>query len=376
MPPEAATIEKPNAAPAAPAPVADAPKTAAPSPADPGKIDVKPAADAKPAEAKPEAKPAAKDATSKAPAAPSDDVLYGVDDDDGDGAKPEGDAAPAKEGEEKAEGPAIPENWRELAAGGDDKLLATLKRYGSLQSVMKAFQEQRKKISSGEFKKGLPENPSPEELAAYREAHGIPKEPAGYDTKVDGIEFRQEDKPVIDGLLAELHETNAPPATIKKLIAWYGKRVAEVQEQKEQELRHRDYEDIESIQERYRPEWGPDFKANQTLINRALKDPEVIPPKLGEALKHARLPDGTRLVNHIDFPGFMAGFARERYGDGGLITGETGKALATREAELVKMMKEDSDAYYMGRNSKGQTFADELLEIRRTKESGGSRRRA
>lgn len=376
MPPEAATIEKPNAAPAAPAPVADAPKTAAPPPADPGKVDVKPAADAKPADAKPEAKPAAKDATAKAPAAPADDDLYGVGDDDGDGAKPEGDAAPAKEGEEKAEGPTIPENWRELAAGGDDKLLATLKRYGSLQSVMKAFQEQRKKISSGEFKKGLPENPSPEELAAYREAHGIPKDAAGYDIKVEGIEFSKEDKPVIDGLLAKLHESNTPPAAVKSLIAWYGQRVAEVQEQQAQQQRQRDLEDIESIQERYRPEWGPDFKANVSLINRALKDAEVLPGKLGEALKHARLPDGTRLVNHLDFPGFMASLARERYGDGGLITGETGKALATREADLVKMMKEDPDTYYMGKNQKGQTFADELLEIRRAKEFGGSRRRA
>lgn len=107
----------------------------------------------------------------------------------------------------------------------------------------------------------------------------------------------------------------------------------------------------------------------------ALGDVEVFPggtekDGLGLALAEARLANGKRLINHPAFPTFLAQLAREKYGEGGMLPSSEVAALSSREDEIVKLMRSDIDAYHKARNSKGQLWSDELLEIRRRKTGG------
>ncbi len=134
------------------------------------------------------AAPASTPATTSAPAAPASDppktptgtVLDGVSD------TPV--AAPVT----------WPENWRDEMAGGDEKERKRLERFASPADVYKSNRELEKKLSTGKFKVDLPENPTEEQIAAYRKDMGIPED-GKYDTEIGGgFVWSDDDKPALD----------------------------------------------------------------------------------------------------------------------------------------------------------------------------------
>jgi len=360
-------IEKPAAAPAAATPpAAPAPAAAAPA-ATPAPTDKKPAAAAPaaaPASEKPAAAPAAKPATS---------FLDDVEDDDDEEAPAEASPA-AKDGEAPADKKPVAEakwrdDWREALAGDDAKFLAELKRFASFDNYAKSTKALRQKLSSGEYKRSsLPEDATPEEVAAWRADNGIPEAPDKYELPAK-VELSDADKPLVDSFLTKLHAANTPAPIAKAAIEWYG----EFQQQQKEARAVADREQAIAIEDKYRADWGGDYKANLNILKRALRDPELMPDGLGSAMVDARMPDGTLLRNHPSFFTAFANLAREKYGEASMIPGDTMTQLNSREDELVKMMKNNYDEYMHKTNARGQTFADELLEIRRTKD-GGKRR--
>lgn len=355
MPPEADTIEKPAAA--APA---DKPAAAAvtPAPAD------KPAVAAPAADKQVTPSPVEKPAVA---AKPTVGFLDDVEDDDDEPA-----AAPAAktgddegsaegEGDKKPAGADWPDDWRTKFAAGDEKLAKRLERFASPQNIIKSWLAAEQKIRSGDYKKTLGEDATPEEVAAWREDNGIPDSPDKYE--LPQIPLGEADKPLVGSFLAKLHSVNTPAPIAKAAIEWYG----EFQQQQIEARAEADREAATQLDDKYRAEWGGDYKANMNILRRALKDPDIMPGGLGSAMVDARMADGTLLRHHPAFFAAFAQLARQQYGEAALLPADTIAAINGREEELVRMMKTDYNTYMSAKNAKGQLLTDELTEIRRQK---------
>ena len=115
-----------------------------------------------------------------------------------------------------------PEDWRDKFAGDDEKLLGRLKRFAGPENVVKSWLNAEKKISSGQMRFDLPENPTDEDLASYREANGIPGDWTEYSTDLpEGVVFGDEDKAVIDAFLESAHGANMPQEYVTPALQWY-----------------------------------------------------------------------------------------------------------------------------------------------------------
>lgn len=320
--------------------------------------------------------PAAGDAkgAAKPDAGKAADPARGFLDDDGDDPDVEEQPAAAAKSTDKPtdDKTALPDNWRDVMSGGDEKALSRLKRYASPQNVVKALLAAEQKIRSGEYKKALGEDATDEEKAQWRKDNGIPEKPEDYKVAdVEGRKWDEADKPVINTFLKQLHGANASQAVIDKMLATY----AQVTTAQKEAAAEKDRADDLAIRDHLRDTLGNDFTPTRKLMARALGDPELMPSGLGAMLKDARTADGTRLVNTTAFADWLANFAVDNYGAGSMITGEGDATLNSREEELVKMMRSNIDEYQNGRNAKGQTFATELYEIRQKKAASAGRMR-
>ncbi len=252
-----------------------------------------------------------------------------------------------------------PDDWRERMAGDDEKLLAQLKRRKSPGDIIKSWQAAEQKIRSGEYKKAAPdEDASPEEVAAWRESQGIPKDASGYKLPtVAGYEWNDADKQTVGKLQEGLLEAGASQKAFETTMKFYVDIVREAREAQETA----DIAAKEAHEDARRAEYGARFKPMNNLVNRMMKDPEVMPPGVAKAIAAARHPEtGVPLKYEKEFSRWLDDMAMARYGAGGLVTGEEVASFNNREAELVKMMKEDPDQY-------NRTGRKELAELRAKK---------
>lgn len=252
-----------------------------------------------------------------------------------------------------------PDDWRERMAGEDKKLLDQLKRRKSPMDVIKSWQAAEQKIRSGEYKKASPdEDASPEEVAAWREAQGIPKDASGYKLPtVSGHEWNDADKAAVGRLQDRLHGANGSQKVFDEVMGFY---VDIVREAREAQVTN-DIAAKEAHEDARRAEYGGRYKAQNNLVNRLMKDPEAMPSGVAKALVNARHPETGVLLKHDkEFTRWLDDMAIARYGEGGLVTGEEVAAFNNREAELVKMMREDPAQYE-------KTGRAELAELRAKK---------
>ena len=114
------------------------------------------------------------------------------------------------------------EDWRQQYAGADEKLLKRLERYETPKAALDALLEAQKKISAGDFVKPLAADATPEQVAAWREANGVPEKPEAYfDGLPDGVVLGEEDKELFVDFAGKMHELNVPPKTMHAVVEWY-----------------------------------------------------------------------------------------------------------------------------------------------------------
>lgn len=211
-------------------------------------------------------------------------------------------AAPAPA---QAEAPqSMPENWRSLMSGENKKTLNQLERYKTPADMANALIEAKQKIREGVSEK-LPENPTDEQIAAYREQNGIPAEHTGYELALnDGLVIGEDDKPIIDSVLQAMHGTNASPDTVNATVnAYYT-----MQEQAYADREVKDNSDRTDAVAALKDAWGADYQANQNAVVSLLN---TVPEGIREELQSARLPNGDALFNSPDFMEWMAGVSRK-----------------------------------------------------------------
>lgn len=247
-----------------------------------------------------------------------------------------------------------PEDWRTKMAGGDEKIAKRLERMASPDAVLKSWLSAEQKISSGDLKKTLPENPTEQQLAEYRTSHGIPESPDKYTVAVDGVEFTPEDNAVIGKFTSALHGVHAKQEVVDAIMKTYIEQVQEAAEVRAEQ----DKAWKQTNEDKLRTELGTEFRSQVNLYKRVLEDPEVFPDGLGSVLGQARDAAGNRLLNDERVFRFLVDLGLERYGDGAITIGGSTKTAQTREAELVSLMRTNFAEYTRIGGSK------ELAEIR------------
>lgn len=278
---------------------------------------------------------------------------------DGDGSEGDGVTPPSN----------WPEDWRERLAGDDKAAQNILKRFTSPEVMAKALVDLRKQISSGQYTKALAPDATEEEVAAWREANGIPESPDKYEIDLDGRVLPDDDDPVVKGFLDHAHKSNFPPQMVNAALQWY----ADLAENEAAETIQRDQEFKSEAIEELRSEWGVEYRANINSVKSFLGD-EVGPLILG-----ARGPDGNLLGNNPALLKFFAQHARE-LNPASTITGLGSPDLNGVASEIEKIEKEMSKGkggeYWSGpQNERGETQMQvryrQLLEAREKMQGQG-----
>lgn len=265
--------------------------------------------------------------------------------------------------------PATPEpagdwnpKWRELMAGGDEKELKQLTRYASPLEVWKKARALEGRLSSGEVKPVLAKDATPEQIAEYRKAHGIPEAPDKYDIK--GVKIDDDDKPMIDKIVASMHGANATPEQVKAAISV-------LPEMKRQALEARaeaDHNAASAAEEALRAEWGADFKRHMNLIGGVLD--LTGSPNLKQQLIQGRLADGTPIGSSPEAMRFLLNLALIQNPAGVVVPSSGGdqmQGVADEIGKIEKVMKENRPAY--NKDEAMQARYRELLGVRETLKS-------
>lgn len=329
----------------------------------------KPAVDAGKAEA-----PAEKSEAAPAAKKPSTSLLDDDDEIDDGGeapaAKADGDKAAVEE--KPATAGDFPDDWREKLAKGDDKKLARLKRYTSVEAALLAGFAAQDKIRSGDYKVAeLAEDATPEERKAFYEERGIPVEAKGYDIpKVPGHTWTDADEPVLNSFKELAHATMLPQSAMDGIAKWYATSLAKAVEARETATVAMDAADRETVTDALRAELGAEYKPATALMKRLLKDPEHMPDGLGDLLAEARDANGRRLINNPAMARMLIQMSRDAYGDGGFITPDAAARHSTRKSEIERIMKSDIKSYY------DQGLDKEYTEILATEQKNNRRGRA
>jgi hypothetical protein len=266
----------------------------------------------------------------------------------GEAAKAGTDAA-ADKGDDKTA--ALPDNWRELAAGENKDQLALLKRYGSLTGVVKALQEAQNTIRSGKIKRDMPDPKDEKAMSEWRKEQGIPDSPEGY-ALPEPVTKRlvDADKPILSSFTEFAHAKNAPPAFVEMAAEWY----VDMSEKAEAAQLEKDAVAAEAADDKLREAWARDeYKANFTLAKRFMASAGEI----GDAWTEARLPDGRRLG---DIPGFVqwaSDQGRNTFGDVAFSSGDAETRHNNRRSEIEKIRDTDFDRY------EKEGLNKELLEL-------------
>lgn len=206
---------------------------------------------------------------------------------------------------------AWPDDWRNQSAKGyvdedgndiSDKVLKDLNKFTDPAKIYKSYRSLQQKQSSGEIKKPLPENPSEDELAAYRKDNGIPESADKYE--VDLSKTSDDQKPFVDDLLAYAHESNFPPSTVQSVLDFMVGSSTKAMDM----LSERDAEQESQIEETLRDTYGKDYRINMNIVSSML---DGKPEGFKDSVFESRMADGTMLKNHPDFVQFMVETARE-----------------------------------------------------------------
>lgn len=232
---------------------------------------------------------------------------------------------------------ALPDNWRELASGGDENRLKLLKRYGSMDGVVKALEEAQKTIRSGKIKRDMPDPKDEKAMAEWRKEQGIPDTAEGYKLP-ETISKRliDEDKPILASFTEFAHTKHLPPAAVEAAADWY----VTMSEAAAEEQGKRDAAAHEEAEDTLRDSWSRDeYKGNMALAKRFWESTGI--PDLSEA----RLPDGSKLGNLAQFIMFSSDKGREAFGDVVFSSSDSEQKHNSRRAEIEKIRDTDFDRY-------------------------------
>ena len=234
------------------------------------------------------------------------------------------------------------DDWRTDMAGEDKELLGFLGRFHSKDAALKQFKKMNDDIRKGVYRKPLGENPSDDEIAAYRADFGVPDKPEGYLDKLpDGLVVGEDDRPFIDKFLSAMHSSNAPASVTSAAIdAYYGI----VEEQNAAEIEANDNA-RRAGEDALRSEWGAEYRRNLNVVGNHL---ETLPEEVQGALLEGRGGDGVALMNNPHVLKWLASVALEANPLATVVPGagaNQAQAIGEEIATIENLMRTNRAAY-------------------------------
>ena len=269
----------------------------------------------------------------------------------------------------------VPDNWRDMLAGGDAKLRHRLDRFASPAALGKSWLAAQQKITSGEVRRARPEGDTGDAqyhqaLESWRVRAGVPATPQGYlDNLPLGRVVGEADQPLIDEFLTEMHAADAPAQYIHAALGWYYDLI-------ERQLAKRADNDLAQLDEseaEMRAQWGSDYAPNLNAVHSlfAVHGPEGLLDKIIDA----RLPDGRTLGNHADTIRFFVALARQLNPRGTVAPSNAKTALKSIQEEKAALQAEQADTdgpYWKGPDANAkQARYRELLALEEGHRKGG-----
>lgn len=237
-----------------------------------------------------------------------------------------------------------PEDWRTKVAGQDAKELARLQRMGSPADVWKAYRALEAKVSAGQAKpEPLPDNATPEQIAAWRKEQGLPESPAAFVPELgNGLVLGEADKPLLEGFKDVAFKANMTPTQFNEALNWYYSQMDTMRAQQEDAdvLYHKEAEDT------LRQEWGGEYRMHLNSINNLTA---LAPEGVAERLLAGRTADGKRIGDDPGIIKWLAAVSREFNPAMPHIPAGSGnpiKATSDRIGEIEAMMTKNPREYW------------------------------
>lgn len=204
----------------------------------------------------------------------------------------------------------------------------------------------QQRVSSGEYKRALPEGATEEQVAEWRVEQGIPAAPSEYELPVtlDGAveDMTEDQKAAYEGWQSAFHENNLTAETAAALTK-YGNDMVEAQMEAIAEL---DAKHLDKFEDTLRADWGPDYRTNAAMNKQLLTS--ALGDDLTKELMNARMPNGQLLKNSAEFSKMLNSAARAEGISGnsssGEVSGMTDKAARKAAIEEIQRTGEYTPA--------------------------------
>ncbi|MCG7985059.1 MAG: hypothetical protein JAY90_20205 [Candidatus Thiodiazotropha lotti] len=256
----------------------------------------------------------------------------------------------------------LPDDWRNQLAGEDEKRLKQLERHTDLMSVIKSGFEAQDRIRKGEMSNGLPENPTDEQMAAWREANGVPESAESYDIKLDdGLVLGDSDNRILEGVQSVAHEENISNEALSRITS----AMLKGREAEAQAVAQQDGIDTQTCDRQLKEMWGGDLETNKNIVANHLSQ---LPESVREDFMNGRLASGKAWFNSPEIMAFFADSARTIDPYATVVGGGHNKAQHVQTE--IQMMREGthptypkvgSDEYWASKEA--QKHYDEQLEL-------------
>ena len=248
---------------------------------------------------------------------------------------------------------------RTAIAGGDAGMLKRLSRYTTRVDAIRAGVEAQNKIGSIRVQQPLTADSSPEDVSAYRQAHGIPETSDKYQIQLsDGLIIGDNDQPIVDKFLAVAHKHHLSPGVVNDIIS----NQLALQDHAIQARAAADRESLSQARAilQNNDVWGSETQLNINMIHGLL---DKAPEGVKEQLRAGRMADGTPIFNHPPTLQWLASIAREANPLATVVPGSGSngmQAVSDRIKKIEDARRTDPDSYW--KNPSTQKEYGGLLE--------------
>lgn len=232
------------------------------------------------------------------------------------------------------------DDWRAALAGEDRGALKTLARFSDGPAFWKSYQSMRQRLSSGD-RSALAPDATPEQVAEWRLANGIPETARSYEIALeDGLQIGESDRALVDQYLDVAHKLNHTPDQVNANLNWY----FAMARQQEEGIADANLAARNECEAALREEWGAEYRATLNGIASML---DGAPEGVKQSLLAAKGIDGTNLLNQPGVMRWLAELSRE-LNPVATVVGTGGAQLmgvADEIAQIEGVMREDRAKY-------------------------------
>ena len=251
------------------------------------------------------------------------------------------------------------ESWRDLIE--DEKLQKHAERFTSVDALVQANLESRQKLSKSIVPPG--EDAGEEEVTAYREALGVPKDIDGYDFLLpEGVERTEQMMDSEDHWANLFLDNNIPKATADVLINDFRGEIEKMMGQKAE----MDDAYTKQSEADMRKEWAEDYDKNIIFASRAS---EALLGDDFEDARHIETSDGRFILDNPILVRMFAKLGRDM-GEGALGSVATEGEKDTLMEQANTYREKRKDAYAKGNHAEARKW-DEKERLALDKLHGG-----